>query len=101
MVINKSNLYTDYGIAAMSEENRSAVLCKAKDNNYYFVICSRGFVVSVNLHTKKIKQAYFPEKYVDYPFASFGSKNGYVYTGAGRMFMEYEPAGNEFTKRVA
>ena len=88
--------YLDHGVAAKSEEGRSAILCKAYNDQIYFVICSRGFIATINLVSGETKQAFFPEGYVEFPFASLCSSKGLVYTGAGRMFMEFDPISNSF-----
>ena len=88
---------TDHGTVVMSDEQRGTALVRAKDGETYYVICSRGYVLSVNLRTEAVRQALYPEKNVLSPFAALGSSAGLFYTGAGKMFMEYDPVANAFT----
>lgn len=89
--------YRDLGVVANTEEPRTCAMTRASDGCFYLVICSMGFVISVNLHTKEAKQYPFPENYIAYPFGSIGSKNGKVYLGGGNMFLEFDPAAKAYT----
>ncbi len=92
------NAFTDYGTLVQSDEQRGAALVRAKDGETYFVICGRGYVLSVNIRTQEVKQELYPERYRGgSSFAALGSSGGLFYTGAGKMFMEYDPAANAFT----
>ncbi len=97
-----SEAYRDLGVVANTQESRTCAMTRASDGCFYLVICSQGFLVSVNLHTKKAQQYPFPENYIAYPFGSIGSKSGKVYLGGGNMFMEFDPALGEYTywKRI-
>ncbi len=90
--------FTAYGTVVKSDEHRGTAMLRAKDGETYFVICSKGYVLSVNIRTQEVKQALYPERYQDgSPFAALASSAGLFYTGAGKMFMEYDPVANAFT----
>ena len=73
-------------------------MVRAKDGETYYVICSKGYVLSINLRTQEVRQTLYPERHHDEaPFAALGSSAGFFYTGAGKMFMEYDPAAGAFT----
>ena len=91
------NMFTAHGTVVVSDEQRGTALVRAKDGETYFVICSKGYVLSVNLRTQQVRQALYPERHVESPFAALASSGGLFYTGAGRMFLEYDPVTNEFT----
>lgn len=93
----KDGKLTAHGTVVMSDEQRGTALARARDGETYFVICSKGYVLSVNLRTQKVRQALYPERHVQSPFAALASSTGLFYTGAGKMFMEYDPVANEFT----
>ncbi len=84
-------------IAKVDETNGTAMVL-AKDGETYYVICSKGYVLSINLRTQEVRQTLYPERHHDEaPFAALGSSGGLFYTGAGKMFMEYDPAAGAFT----
>jgi len=89
--------YRDLGRVVNRAEPRSSSLVKASDGKFYLVICAKGFVVTVNLHTQEVVQTMFPEGLVAYPFNSIASKNGKIYLGAGKLFMEFDPVIHTFT----
>ena len=51
----------------------------------------------MNLSEKKAHQRFFPENNNGYPFGSFVSRSGLVYSAAESMFMEYDPSKDQFT----
>lgn len=89
--------YRDLGVVANTQEPRTCAMTRATDGCFYLVICSQGFLVSVNLHTKEACQFPFPENYIAYPFGSIASKSGKIYLGGGNMFLEFDPAAKKYT----
>lgn len=90
--------FIDHGTVVKADEQRGTAMVRATDGETYFVICSKGYVLSVNLRTQEVRQALYPEGYHDgSPFAALASSAGCFYTGAGTMFMEYDPVANAFT----
>ena len=89
--------FRDVGRVANAQEARSSSMTKASDGCFYLVICSQGFVTSVNLNTGESGYYPFPEGYTAYPFGSMGSRTGKVYFGAGKMFYEFDPAQKAYT----
>ncbi|MBS4191607.1 hypothetical protein KHA94_15565 [Bacillus sp. FJAT-49705] len=81
----------DHGILVNAEESRTAAQCINKEGEERFVIAAKGFVLIINPSTDETRQLFFPEKYVEYPFASFSSEEGFFYTGAGKMLMVIDP----------
>jgi len=92
-----TSAYRDIGRIANAGETRSSSLVKGSDGQYYLVVCGFGFVTSLNLHTKVSTYCPFPENELNYPFGSIAAKNGKVYLGGGRLFMEFDPVCNAFT----
>jgi hypothetical protein len=90
--------FTDLGVPVPNcAENRSSVLTKDLNGNLYLIIFSEGFLLNVNLSEKKAHQRFFPENNNGYPFGSFVSRSGLVYSAAESMFMEYDPSKDQFT----
>ncbi|NLE66752.1 MAG: hypothetical protein GX608_04945, partial [Lentisphaerae bacterium] len=54
------NMFTAHGTVVVSDEQRGTALVRAKDGETYFVICSKGYVLSVNLRTQQVRQALYP-----------------------------------------
>ncbi|WP_062106857.1 hypothetical protein [Bacillus niameyensis] len=81
----------DHGIPVQAQESRTAAICINSDGEERFVIAAKGFLMILDLETGKATQVFFPEKYVEYPFASFSSKSGLFYTGAGKMLIVLDP----------
>ena len=88
--------YRDLGVVANAEEPRTSCLV-FNGSEYFLVICSKGFVMLVNLNQETAVQIPFPENYIGYPFGSLAATNGKVYLGAGTMFMEFDPASASFS----
>lgn len=86
----------DHGIPIQAEESRTAAICINEQGEERFVIAARGFVMVINPETEKYVQLFFPEDYVEYPFASFSSHSGLFYTGAGKMLMVLDPFKEHF-----
>lgn len=102
MMKDMENQYRDLGIAACVDEQRTSCLCMGNDGYYHLAICSKGFILLVNLNTKEVGQYMFPENYVQFSFGSMASRAGKIYLGAGTMFMEFDPVLKEYTyyKRI-
>jgi len=92
-----SSAYRDIGRVANAAEPRTCVLNKGTNGNWYFVICSRSFLVVTDLHTKECGFYPFPDGHADFPFGSMGSKTGKVYLGAGKKIFEFDLATREYT----
>ena len=73
---NNSSPFRDIGRVANAQEARSSSMTKASDGCFYLVICSQGFVTSVNLNTGESGYYPFPQGYTAYPFGSMGSRTG-------------------------
>ncbi|MCC3357171.1 hypothetical protein [Bacillus sp. REN16] len=86
---------TDHGIPVQYDEARTAAFCTNKTGESRFIIAAKGFVVIVDPETSISKQVFFPEGYIEYPFASFSS-NGLFFTGAGKLFMILDPFKEKF-----
>lgn len=89
--------YIDHGVPVKSDETRTTALSKNISGEYFLVAFAKGYLININLNKGIFRQTFFPEGYVEYPFSSFCSSKGLVYTGAGRMFMEFNPSKNKFT----
>jgi hypothetical protein len=98
--------FTDHGVVACAEEPRNAAVCLGRDGRYYLVIGSHGFLLSVDMEARTVRQVMFPGLRKGgragnyWPFGALASRAGYFYTGADKLFMEFDPVANEFTHCV-
>lgn len=95
--MSQSSAFTDHGVVAEADQDRTAGIVRGPDGTLYFVIGAKGYVLTIDLNRGSVRQTAFPEGHVQYPFASLVSRAGKFYTGAGSMFMEFDPVEARFT----
>ncbi len=88
----------DLGIAVDSAECRGIVACRTADGRNLVISSSldlgaRGWLLITDIDSGESRQVFFPEEVPNSPaYASLLSRNGRFYTGAGKVFCEFDPA---------
>lgn len=88
----------DLGIAVDSAECRGIVACRTADGRNLVISSSldlgaRGWLLVTDIDSGESRQVFFPEDVPNSPaYASLLSLNGRFYTGAGKVFCEFDPA---------
>lgn len=92
----------DLGIAVDSAECRGIVACRTQDGRNLVISASldlgaRGWLLLTDVDNGESRQVFFPEDVPNSPaYASLLSRNGRFYTGAGKVFCEFDPASGDW-----
>ncbi len=92
----------DLGIAVDSAECRGIVACRTPDGRNLVISASldlgtRGWLLVTDIDSGESRQVFFPEDVPNSPaYASLLSRNGRFYTGAGKVFCEFDPASGDW-----
>ena len=92
----------DLGIAVDSAECRGIVACRTPDGRNLVISASldlgtRGWLLVTDVDSGESCQVFFPEDVPNSPaYASLLSRNGRFYTGAGKVFCEFDPAASDW-----
>jgi len=94
--------FTDHGVATRAVESRGVAVLQDRDGHNLVISLNndrgpRGWLLVTDIDTGATEQVHYPEE-VDTspalaaPFASYVSRRGRFYTGAGGVLLEFEPA---------
>ena len=93
----QNNGLTDHGICAAVAESRGVVATQTASGRNLVIGCtmdcsSKGYILVTDVDSGETKQVFYPEGVGNSPvYASLMSTNGRFYTGAGPVFLEYDP----------
>lgn len=89
--------FIDHGVPAPVAESRGVVAVRnARGENLVIALASdqseKGYILITDIDTGETQQVEYPEGVPNSaPYASLLSKNGRFYTGAGKVFLEFDP----------
>ncbi len=86
----------DHGIPVKADETRTAAVCMRNPTAVRIVIAAKGYLLIVHPDTEESRQVFFPSGRPDYPYACLAASDGLFYSGAGGLFMAFDPFEMEF-----